>query len=176
MSGRTRAVAGLIAVLASACSGGTPEPGAPSTLPVRSNAFDEGRPIPVEHTCDGEDRSPSLAWSVPATVGEWAITMVDLDADFVHWVAYAIPAETSGVLVGDLPEGSIEGENSFARTGYGGPCPPQGDAAHRYEFRVYALDRALSPAPEPGLDRQGLLARIGCCVQVYGTLTGTYRR
>lgn len=29
--------------------------------------------------------------------------------------------------------------NDFRRFGYGGPCPPRGDAPHHYHFRPYAL-------------------------------------
>lgn len=28
----------------------------------------------------------------------------------------------------------------FAASGYGGPCPPQGDHPHRYLFTIHALD------------------------------------
>jgi len=42
-----------------------------------------------------------------------------------------------------VPQGSsgggVNGKNDFGKIGYGGPCPPAGKA-HRYDFRVYALD------------------------------------
>ena len=32
-----------------------------------STAFEQGEPIPVQYSCDGEDISPSLAWGDPPT-------------------------------------------------------------------------------------------------------------
>jgi len=65
-----------------------------------------------------------------------------------HWVLYNLPASTS-----ELPEnvakvesldlgGARQGRNDFRRPGYAGPCPPPGPA-HRYFFKLYALDAAL---------------------------------
>lgn len=172
----------LVAFLAllTACGGSSGVPADPvsarGTLPVTSPAFADGAMMPVRSTCDGEDTSPSLAWSVPVSVAEWAITMEDLDAGFVHWVAYGIPGQTSGLLEGRLPPGSRQGRNDFGDIGYGGPCPPREDGPHRYRFTVYALAKArvASMPAEATLDT--LLAAIGCCVQVFGTLTGRYDR
>src|SRR5207249_6665552 len=36
-------------------------------------------------------------------------------------------------------DGARQGRNDFRRPGYGGPCPPPGPA-HRYFFKLYALD------------------------------------
>ncbi len=36
-----------------------------------------------------------------------------------------------------------QGVNDFRKVGYGGPCPPRGPA-HRYFFRLYALDMELT--------------------------------
>ncbi len=60
---------------------------------------------------------------------------------FTHWVVYDIPA--SARRVGPtLPEGASEGTNDFGREGWAGPKPPSG--RHRYVFKLYALDTALS--------------------------------
>ena len=115
-------------------------------------AFGEGAAIPVRHTCDGDDVSPPLAWrDAPAGTQTFALICDDPDAPagtWVHWVLYNLPASTS-----ELPEnvakvesldlgGARQGRNDFRRPGYAGPCPPPGPA-HRYFFKLYALDAAL---------------------------------
>jgi Raf kinase inhibitor-like YbhB/YbcL family protein len=37
----------------------------------------------------------------------------------------------------------VEGRNDFRAHGYRGPCPPRGHGAHRYFFRLHALDASL---------------------------------
>ena len=41
-----------------------------------------------------------------------------------------------------LPNGTRQGQNSFRKIGYNGPCPPPGKT-HRYFFRFYAMDSKL---------------------------------
>ncbi len=67
---------------------------------------------------------------------------------------------------------------------YGGPCPPAGDAAHHYNFTLYALDvphvDAVAGIPKTG--SAGLfgfaLGRAGLGAHVIGkaTFTATYGR
>jgi phosphatidylethanolamine-binding protein (PEBP) family uncharacterized protein len=39
-------------------------------ISISSDAFNDDSSLPVEHTCDGEDRSPALSWNtVPAGTG-----------------------------------------------------------------------------------------------------------
>jgi Raf kinase inhibitor-like YbhB/YbcL family protein len=109
--------------------------------------FREGETIPKEHTCEGKDISPALAWEgAPAGTQSYALIMDDPDAPvgtWNHWLVWNIPATTSS-----LPEGvrpgftGVDGTNDFGKRGYGGPCPPRGHGAHRYYFRLYALDVA----------------------------------
>ena len=95
---------------------------------------------------------------------------------FVHWVVYGIPTEPTAYGAGETPAGAKEGTNALGDAAYTGPCPPEGAAAHRYEFRVYALSSAVGAGLEPGLGYDEVLDAIGCCVQGFGTLTGTYAR
>ena len=122
------------------------EPGLPFEL--ISTAFEQGEPIPVQYSCDGEDISPSLAWGdPPAGTKTLALIMDDPDAPggtWDHWIVFNIPAELR-----ELPEavstGEIDatfGKNSWGRGDYGGPCPPGG--THRYFFKLYALGISLS--------------------------------
>jgi Raf kinase inhibitor-like YbhB/YbcL family protein len=123
-------------------------------LTLTSPSFKPMGPIPVKHTCDGEDVSPALAWTnAPGGTQSFVLIVDDPDAPdpaapkrtYVHWVLYDIPSTVSalaeGVKTADLREGMRDGSNDWKRTGYGGPCPPIG--RHRYFFKLYALDRRL---------------------------------
>jgi Raf kinase inhibitor-like YbhB/YbcL family protein len=127
-------------------------------LAITSAAFAEGGPIPVRYTCQGEDVSPSLAWTaLPAGTQSLALIVDDPDAPdpaapertWVHWVLYNLPATTAGLpeAVTALPAGTLQGRNDWGRTGYGGPCPPIG--RHRYFHKLYALDTVLPDLGEP---------------------------
>ena len=83
---------------------------------------------------------------------------------WVHWILYNIPAETNKIAESIptstpvLPDGTVQGNNHFKQPGYFAPCPPKnissyncgipcysagGEAAHRYRFIFYALDKEL---------------------------------
>lgn len=150
------------------------------SLQLRSSAFGTGENIPTKHTCDGENVSPPLEWSgTPAHTKSLALICDDPDAPrgiWSHWVLYNIPPEINrlaeGVRVQELP-GAAEGRNDFGKPGYGGPCPPRGPA-HRYYFRLYALDTLL--ALSPGATRQQVLDRIQNHVMAQAELMGRYMR
>ena len=72
-----------------------------------------------------------------------------------------------------LPSGARQGRNDFKRVGYGGPCPPAG-SAHRYFFRLYALDAPLAlPA---GATRAQVGRAMEGHVLAEAELMGRYRR
>ncbi len=125
-------------------------------LQVTSTAFQNGNPIPVKYTCDGEDISPPLSWTgVPEVAQSLVLIVDDPDAPagvWVHWVIYDIAP-----TLDNLPEGlstesnvtrvGVQGQNDFQNTGYSGPCPP-GSKPHRYYFKLYALDQMIHLPPE----------------------------
>lgn len=124
-------------------------------LIVLSSAFASGTYIPDDFTCAGVDRSPPLRWEqAPAGTRSFVVICDDPDAPkgtWVHWILFNIPAEMN-ILQGNLPRdgrlpgGMIQGKNDFGKIGYNGPCPPKGKA-HRYYFKVYALDTMLDLPP-----------------------------
>jgi Raf kinase inhibitor-like YbhB/YbcL family protein len=146
---------------------------------ISSPAFADGAPIPVEYTCDGANHSPDLTWTdAPRGTRSFALIVDDPDAPrgtFTHWVLYDIPAETTE-LGRSVREGTIgvSGRNSFSRGGYGGPCPPPGDAAHRYRFTLYALD-VPTLAVSHGT-REGVEAKMQGHVLGTSQLVGRYQR
>jgi len=122
---------------------------------LNSSAFAQFTDIPYQHTCDGNDYPPPLAWlGVPANAKSLALIVDDPDAPdpaapkrtWVHWVLYNIMTNSTGIRAGksgipELPAGILNGLNDWNQTGYRGPCPPIG--RHRYFFKLYALDIAL---------------------------------
>jgi Raf kinase inhibitor-like YbhB/YbcL family protein len=69
--------------------------------------------------------------------------------------------------------GAKQGVNDFHTIGYGGPCPPPG-SAHRYYFKLFALDAATNL--KPGATKQQLLDTLKAHVLGEADLMGRYRR
>jgi Raf kinase inhibitor-like YbhB/YbcL family protein len=122
---------------------------------ISSTSFQNGGDIPNKFTCDGSDVSPQLSWTnAPAGTKSFALISDDPDAPvgtWTHWILFDLPAQTTGLPEGlaktdKIPSGGIQGRNDFHKIGYGGPCPPAGKA-HRYFFKLYALDRTLDLKP-----------------------------
>jgi Raf kinase inhibitor-like YbhB/YbcL family protein len=150
---------------------------------LTSTAFGDGAAIPAQYTCDGVDVSPPLAWSGPPPgTRSFALIADDPDAPagtWVHWVLYNLPADVS-----ELPEnvakvesldlgGARQGRNDFRHPGYGGPCPPPGPA-HRYFFKLYALDTRLEL--KAGAQKKDVEAAMEGHVLGSAQLMGTYGR
>jgi Raf kinase inhibitor-like YbhB/YbcL family protein len=155
---------------------------APRTFEVASPDFRHGEPIPGRCTCDGEEQSPRLGWTgVPVETRSFALICDDPDAPrgtWQHWLLYNLPAQACELDAGvppkpELPSGARQGINDFGNVGYGGPCPPEGKA-HRYFFRLHALDISLNLPP--GVNRADLDAAMAGHVLAVGTLMGTYER
>ncbi len=155
------------------------------TLTLTSTAFSHGQAIPLEHTCDGDDISPPLAWEgLPPGTKSLALIVDDPDAPdpaapkttWVHWILYNLPPGTTflprDVRENDLPPGTREGLNDWKRTGYGGPCPPIG--RHRYFHKLYALDVTLPDLGDPA--KAALEAAMAGHVLASAELIGTYER
>jgi len=154
----------------------SPQGDANMSIQLTSPAFDEGEPIPQQYTCDGADVSPALNWSgVPDGTQNLTLIVDDPDAPgktWVHWVVYDLPADLDGLQEGSFA-GGVQGSNDFGNTSYGGPCPP-GSSAHRYFFKLYALDTQLD------LDTGATKAQVEEAMQGHiiaqGQLMGTYSR
>jgi Raf kinase inhibitor-like YbhB/YbcL family protein len=144
-------------------------------MKITSSAFQEGANIPPKFTCDGADTNPPLQIAdVPAGAKSLALIIDDPDAPsglFTHWAVWNIPPQESAIGEGSTPKG-VEGTNDFGKSGYGGPCPPSG--AHRYYFKVLALDRELD-LPF-GAKRGPLDAAMKGHVLGQGELMGRYSR
>lgn len=152
---------------------------------LESDAFRTGENIPVKYTCDGADVSPALSWQgAPQGTKSLALICDDPDAPmgtWVHWIIYNIPATLPGLpenvakdqaeLSGNL-QSILQGINSWGKIGYGGPCPPPGPA-HRYFFKLYALDTVLA---QSSMKKAQLLQAMEGHVLGETQLMGTYQR
>jgi Raf kinase inhibitor-like YbhB/YbcL family protein len=140
---------------------------------ISSPAFQPNGTIQAEQVfdgwgCTGKNVSPELQWSgAPADAKSFALTVYDPDAPtgsgFWHWQIFNIPANVTKLAAGAgdperglAPAGSVHGRNDYGAIGYGGPCPPPGDKAHRYVFTVFALK-----TPKLDLDASASAAVIG---------------
>ena len=152
-------------------------------LKITSTAFADHGEIPRRCTCEGDDRSPPLAWmGIPAGTKSLALIVDDPDAPdpaapkmtWVHWVLYNLPANCTDLpeAVATLPSGTREGINDWQRTGYGGPCPPIG--RHRYFHKLYALDVLLQDLGQPST--AALEKAMAGHVLAQAQLMGTYQK
>ncbi len=148
--------------------------GTMSDLTLSSPAFADGGAIPRQYTCDGEDRSPPLAWSgVPDGVEAFALIMEDPDAGgFIHWVLSDIPGDLRELAEGHGDAIGAPGRTSFGDVGWGGPCPPTGE--HRYVLTLYALSARLSVGVAPSASE--VRAAVSGVLLGQATLSGVYRR
>jgi Raf kinase inhibitor-like YbhB/YbcL family protein len=155
----------------------------PMTMSLSSPDFVHQGEIPKRFTCQGEDSSPAMEWSgIPPEAKSLVLIVDDPDAPdpakpkmtWVHWVLYNIPPTVGGlaqaVAPGSLPAGTLQGQNDWKRTGYGGPCPPIG--RHRYFHKLYALDLELPDLKQPS--KAELEAAIKGHVLDQAELIGTY--
>jgi len=155
------------------------------TITVESSAFQNGQPVPVKYTGEGDNISPPLNWSnVPCGAKQLVLICDDPDAPsgtFVHWVLYNIPLSVSSlaenVAKGPNPansKGSANGANTTGNLGYIGPMPPKGHGRHHYYFTIYALDKELDL--EPGLSKDEVLTSLKGHITGQGQVMGTYER
>jgi Raf kinase inhibitor-like YbhB/YbcL family protein len=147
-------------------------------LAVSSAAFAPNAEIPTDHTCDGVDTPPPIAWTgAPPGTQSFAVIVDDPDAPdpaapkrtWVHYVIANIPATTTSFSAAP-PEATV-GTNDWGKQAWGGPCPPIG--RHRYFFKVYALDTTL---PKKPLTKAELESAMSGHVLAKGELVGTYQK
>ena len=168
---------GLVVLGISLASCGNGEGGSPdktvTPLELTSDAFKNGRAIPAQYTCDGANQSPGLSWAEPPSgTRSFALILDDPDAPggtFGHWGVYDIPSSARSMV------GGKQSINDMGKAGYGGPCPPKGDRAHHYHFKLFALDVEKLDLPNDAkvVDVENAAAKhaIG-----QGELIGTYER
>jgi len=142
-------------------------------MKITSPEFKNSQFIPAKFTCQGKGVNPGLIIEgIPEQAKSLALIMNDPDAlsgDFVHWVLYDIPV-TSRIDENTIP--GKQGINSLGRLAYVSPCPPTG--AHRYFFKIYALDKMLNY--DEGLSKLELESEISAHLLDKAELIGLYQK
>jgi Raf kinase inhibitor-like YbhB/YbcL family protein len=138
--------------------------------------------------CGGGNVSPAVSWeNPPPGTRSFALMVHDPDAmtggaGIWHWVVIDIPADIRSIEQGAgtadgarLPGGSRAISNDYETTAWGGPCPPKGQPAHRYNFTLYALGvEKLDLPPNATASHAGFL--INRAALDKARLTGIYGR
>ena len=117
---------------------------------ITSSAFQHNTSVPTPHTCMGENISPPFQFGdLPAETRSLVLIVEDRDATpnpWIHWLVFNIPATTTSVSAGHIPDGGTEGIANGGTHGYEGPCPKYFSGTHHYHFQLYALDIVLDLA------------------------------
>lgn len=142
-------------------------------LKISSKAFKENEFIPAKYTDDGLNISPPLdIEGIPEEAKCLAIILNNPDtvvSNWTHWLVWNIPVTHH---IKENAVHGIVGKNDFNKNEYSGPCPRYD--AHRYFFKVYALDALLDlPA---GADRLALEKEMSEHIIAFGVLVGFYKK
>ncbi len=143
-------------------------------LIIGSRAFANEEFIPGQYTSEGENVNPDITVeNIPTGTKCLALIVDDPDSltgTFDHWLIWNIrPME---MIIENTSPG-IEGRNSFGKNKYQGPCPPEG-SAHRYFFKVYALNSYLElPA---GSDKKDVEKAISKHILAEGAIIGMFKK
>jgi len=137
--------------------------------------------------CSGDNTSPQISWSgAPIGTKSFAYTVYDPDAPtgsgWWHYLAVNIPVKYKELPTSfssentfSVKDGIKQIRNDFGIRNFGGPCPPQGDKAHRYVFTIYALKvEKLDVSENMPAANAGFL--INQNIVGKATFTGFYKR
>ena len=178
------AIFALLPATALSCAASSSVPASPAgvvveSITVTSKSFSSGRPIPLDHTCDGSNTSPDVTWSSPPEgTQSIVITLDDVeggDGVSSRWIMFDIRPEARTFRAGADPSsvGAKVAKLDADHTGYRGPCPPR-RVGHHFSLRVTALDRPLGLTETA--DREAVNAAMNGHVLGTGELVGTVVR
>lgn len=182
-TGRLRRTAVVVTAVTAALSSsgcgtiiGTSEAKEIARINVSSPELREGRPLPRQHSCHGDQGSPPLRWShQPLPEAKTVAIVVDSyspSESAVHWVLYNIPATVTELgpnAAASPPEGSAQARVTGGKAGYQPPCPSEGAPESTYRFSVYTLNRKVE-VPE-GAPLSEVLKEIASRTIARGRLT-----
>lgn len=143
------------------------------SLKLNCFSFLQDDMMPSRYTCDGININPPLYIEhIPEGTKSFAVIVEDPDVphgSFCHWVAWNIPVTHQ---IKEKENRGIFGINDFGHHDYNGPHPFS--LAHRYYFKVYALDCTLDiPVSSTKWE---LKKAMNHHIIGFGLVTGKYRR
>ncbi len=153
-------------------------------LDIISDAFGNNSFIPEKYGCKGENISIPLEWK-GAQDGAKSFAILAEDPDvphqiWVHWILFNIDKNIfklkENFNIDDYKSKSPnikEGSNSYKKSEYSGPCPPEGQT-HKYVFRIYALDKFLDL--NTGASKEELLKAMEGHILDTAELVGLYKK
>ncbi|MDA0634968.1 YbhB/YbcL family Raf kinase inhibitor-like protein [Nonomuraea sp. MCN248] len=162
------------ALVVSGCGAiiGTSEAEEIARINVSSPDLREGRPLPRQFSCKGDQGSPPLRWSSrPLEEAETVAIVADsnsAESSGVYWVLYNIPASMTELgpnASESPPEGSGQAKVTSGKAGYDPPCAPEG----AYRFSVYTLKGEVEAQEDAALSE--VLRRIADLTIARGRLT-----
>ncbi|MEV1177000.1 YbhB/YbcL family Raf kinase inhibitor-like protein [Nonomuraea sp. NPDC049784] len=120
---------------------------------VSSPELREGKPLPADYSCRGDQGSPPLRWSSqPLPKAKSIAIVVDSHTpseSAVNWVLYNIPATTTELgpnAAAEPPPGSGQAKVTSGKAGYDPPCE-----SGNYRFTVYTLNDKVVVPKDGGL-------------------------
>jgi len=126
-------------------------------LLMETDAFPDGGIVPAKYVSAGGGASVLPGFKIsgaPMTAVSYAVIFHDIDVslkntadDVLHWIAWNIPVSANGWPEGNLPAGSVQGNNLRGQANYMGPGAPAGPRYHHYVFELYALNANLDIPP-----------------------------
>ncbi len=119
----------------------------PNTIRVNTPAFAVGSDIPITYTCRADNESPPFSWDqLPKNTKSVVFLVEDLTAKKTNWIVYDIAPDATGSPEQGVAKDGVQGTGDAGKNYYVGPCGRKGEA-HRYAFRVIALDAKLGLPP-----------------------------
>ncbi len=114
-------------------------------LALSSPDFAPGDQPPIDATCAGANRWPTLVWTdVPANAAELAVTLTnqtDPAEPLLLWLVAGINPNETGLDAGLLPPGAFSTLNDYGNEGYGTPCLDGLGSGLDLQFRVHVLEQ-----------------------------------
>lgn len=145
-------------------------------LRVSSPDVVEGAELDPAFTCDDDGGAPRLVFSgAPPAAAELAVAIVDLDAaDRVHLVVSGLPSTATALDPLQPPAEAVLARTDSDVLGWEAPCPVAGEAAHRYEIRLYAMAEPVGLAAGlPGPEALDVIERAALDVARLSFTSGT---